>query len=188
MARTLTQAERVDGERNQAAEKQIPIVDRHYRLRPADLGGTHSPPRAATVRFVGAQGIEQPAPVLHFEGIAKPLVLDGANVSAIARLADSPLQRDWLGQKVVLAVVVEGERPVIRLIAPADTALVGLRRRSVQEERVKTRKQYARRVLRASLLFLGLIAVGYVAIYLIENWTALLAAVLSVVGALRNAS
>ena len=46
----------------------------------------------------------------------------------------------------------------------------------------------SRGVLLASLLMLGLIVVGYVAIYLIENWAALLAAVLSVIDALRNAS
>jgi hypothetical protein len=140
------------------------------------------------VRFVGAQGIERPSPVLHFEGVAKPLVLDGANVSAIARLAGSPLQRDWLGHEVVLAVLVEGQAPVIRLFAPGDPALAGLRRKSVQVEHAKARSQYMRQMLRAGIVFLGLIAAGYVAVYLIENWSALLAAALSVVDILRNNS
>ena len=188
MARTETQAKRVDGERNQAAERPLPVVDRMYRLQPADLGGVHSRPRTVIVRFVGAQGIERPTPVLHFQDVAKPLVLDGANVSAIARLASSPLQRDWLGQEVVLAVVVEGQAPVIRLFAPGDPALAPLRRKSVQAEHAKTLNLYMRQALRASLLFLGLIVVGYVALYLIEKWAALLAAVLSVVDALRNSS
>src|SRR5688572_23933069 len=137
MAHTATQAKRIDGERNQAADSQVPVVDRLYRLQAADLGGVHSRPRSATVRFVGAQGIERPAPVLHFAGVAKPLVLDAANVAAIVRLAGSPLQRDWLGQEVVLAVVSEEETPVVRLFAPGDPALAGLRRRSVRAERTK---------------------------------------------------
>jgi hypothetical protein len=188
MARTFTQVERVDGERNQAAEKLIPVVDRLYRLQPADLGGVHSRPRTVTVRFVGAQGIERPAPVLHFEGIAKPLVLDGLNVSAMARLAGSPLQRDWLGQKAVLAVVVEEGVASIRMFSPDDPALAGLRRKGIQAERSRVRNQYARQALRVAVTFLGLIAAGYVAIYLIANWEALWAAILSVVDMLRNAS
>jgi hypothetical protein len=188
MARTVTQAERMEGERSQAADRSLPVVDRLYRLQPADLGGVHARPRPATVRFVSAQGIERPAPVIHFQGMAKPLVLDAANVSAMANLAGSPLQRDWLGLEVVLAVVVEGDTPRIRLLAPGDPALAGLHRKSVQAERTKALHLYTRQALRAAVLFLGLIAASYTAIYLIDNWAALLAALLSVVDALRNNS
>ncbi len=135
MPRTVTQSARVDGERTQAVTQPQPVVDRLYRLQPSDLGGVHARPRRATVRFVGTQGIERPALVLHFQGIAKPLVLDGPNVLAIASLAGSPLQRDWLGKEVVLAVVAEHNNLAVRLFAPADPALAGLRRKSVQVER-----------------------------------------------------
>ncbi len=114
MARTVTQSERVEGERSQAVMQPQPVVDRLYRLQPADLGGVNARPRRATVRFVGTQGIERPAPVLHFQGIAKPLILDAANVTAMAALAGSPLQRDWLGKDVVLAVVGQATNRTFR--------------------------------------------------------------------------
>jgi hypothetical protein len=186
MARTVTQPERVEGERSQAVIQPQPIVDRLYRLQPADLGGVHAPPRSATVRFVGTQGIERPAPVLHFQGIAKPLVLDAANVTTMAALAGSPLQRDWLGKEVVLGVVVEDNMPVVRLFASGDPALAGLRRKSVQAERAKTRSLYLRKAMRAAVVFLVLIAATYGVVYVIDNWATLAAAILSFVNALRS--
>lgn len=192
MARTITQAERVEGERSLAvqapAQMRAPVVDRRYRLLPADLGGLHARPRPATVRLVGTQGIECPAPVLHFAGMSKPLLLDAANVVAIARIAGSPLQRDWLQQKVVLAVVVEDGGPVIRLFAPSDPALSTLRRKSVQVERARVRSRYLRQFLRALLAFGGLITAAIAAVYLIENWPALLAVALAAIDALRSSS
>jgi hypothetical protein len=191
MARTVTQVERVEGERSQAGggpQLSAPVVERYYRLQPGDLGGLHAPPRAAIVRFASTQGIERPAPVLHFDGMAKPLVLDGANVAVIARIAGSALQRDWLRQRVMLAVVVEGNTPVIRLFAPDDPALSALRRKSVQVERVRVRNQFLRQLLRAALVFGALLAAAMAAVYVIENWAAILAAVLAAVDALRNAS
>jgi hypothetical protein len=191
MARTVTQGERVEGERSQTGgipQFSAPVVERYYRLQPGDLGGLHARPRAATIRFVGTQGIERPAPVLHFEGMAKPLVLDGANVTAIVRIAGSALQRDWLRQRVMLGVVVEGNTHIIRLFALDDPALSALRRKSAQVERVRVRSQFLRQLLRAALVFGALLAAAAAAVYIIENWTAILAAVLAVVDALRNSS
>jgi hypothetical protein len=186
MARTLNQSERMEGERSQAVLQSQPVVDRLYRLQPADLGGVHARPLRATVRFVGTQGIELPAPVLHFQGIAKPLVLDAANVTAMAALAGSPLQRDWLGKDVVLGVVVEDNMPVVRLFASGDPALAGLQRKSVQAERARTRSLYFRKATRAAVVFLVLIVAAYGIVYVIDNWATLAAAVLSFVTALRS--
>lgn len=189
MARTVNQSERVEGERSQAVLRPQPVVDRLYRLQPADLGGVHARPIAATVRFVGTQGIERPAPVLHFQGIAKPLVLEGTNVTAMALLAGSPLQRDWLGKDVVLAVVAndnEGATPAIRLFAPGDPALAGLRRRSVQAERARARSLYFRQALRAAAVFLVLLVVAFGIVYVIDNWATLVAAVTSLINTLRG--
>lgn len=186
MARTVTQSERVEGEHSMAFTQPLPVVDRLYRLQPADLGGLHARPRRATVRFVGTQGIERPAPVLHFQGVAKPLVLEGGNVLAMASLAGSPLQRDWLGKEVVLGVVVEDNIPSIRLFAPGDPALAGLRRKSVHAERARTRSLYLRQVIRAALVFLVLLAAAYAIVYVIDNWATLVAAVLAFVAALRS--
>lgn len=189
MARTVTQSERVEGERSQAVLLPQPVVDRLYRLQPADLGGINARPHRVTVRFVGMQGIERPAPVLHFQGIAKPLILDAANVTAMAALAGSPLQRDWLGKDVVLAVVGkdnEQDIPAIRLFAPGDAALVGFQRKSIQAEHARTRSIYLRQAMRAAVVFLVLLAVAYGVVYVIDNWAALLAAVLALISALRS--
>ena len=189
MAGTVNQSERIEGERSQAVLRPQPVVDRLYRLQPADLGGVHARPQRATVRFVGTQGIERPAPVLHFQGIAKPLVLEGANLTAMALLAGSPLQRDWLGKDVVLAVVADdaaGSLPAIRLFAPGDPALAGLRRKSVQVERARTRSLYFRQALRAAVVFLVLLIVAFGVVYVIDNWAALTAAALSLINTLRG--
>lgn len=186
MARTINQSERVEGEQSQAVIQAQPVVDRLYRLQPPDLGGVHARPRRATVRFVGTQGIERPYPVLHFQGIAKPLVLDSNNVTAMAALAGSPLQRDWLGKDVVVAVVVESGTPAIRLFAPGDPALAGLQRRSVQAERARARSLYFRQAVRAAAVFLVLIAAAAAVVFVIDNWAALAAAILSFVAALRS--
>ncbi|MFN8464101.1 MAG: hypothetical protein U0X20_01060 [Caldilineaceae bacterium] len=186
MARTVNQSERVEGERSQAAVQTQPVVDRLYRLQPADLGGVNARPRRATVRFVGTQGIELPAPVLHFQGIAKPLVLDAVNVTSMAALAGSPLQRDWLGKDVVLGVVVEDNTPVVRLFAAGDPVVAGLQRKSVQAERARTRSLYFRKAMRAAVVFLVLIVAAYGVVLVINNWTTLIAAVLSFVNDLRS--
>jgi hypothetical protein len=176
----------MEGERSQAVEGRQPVVDRLYRLQPADLGGLHARPRDAVVRFVGMQGVEHPTPVLHFEGIAKPLLLDGPNIAAITRITGSPLPRDWLRKVVVLAVVDEGQGLIVRLYPPGAPVLAKLHRRSVQAERAQARRLYLRQALRAALLFAGLGAIAFLAIFLIENWAALLAVVLGAVDALRN--
>lgn len=189
MARTVNQSERIEGERSQAVLRPQPVVDRLYRLQPADLGGVHARPQRATVRFVGTQGIERPVPVLHFQGIAKPLVLEGANLTTMAILAGSPLQRDWLGKDVVLAVVADdaaGSPPAIRLFAPGDPALAGLRRKSVQVERARTRSLYFRQAMRAAAVFLVLLIAAIGVVYVIDNWAALAAAALSMINTLRG--
>ena len=189
MARTVTQSERVEGERSQAVLLPQPVIDRLYRLQPADLGGVNARPHRATVRFVGTQGIERPVSVLHFQGIAKPLILDAANVTAMAALAGSPLQRDWLGKDVVLAVVGKDNEeniPAIRLFAPGDPALAGFQRKSVQAEHARTRSLFLRQATRAAVVFLVLLAVAYGVVYVIDNWAALAAAVLAFISALRS--
>jgi hypothetical protein len=188
MARTETQSGRMEGEHRQAVETRLPVVDRLYRLQPADLGGMHARPHSVVVRFVGSQGVERPVPVMHFEGVAKPLMLDAVNVAAIVRIAGSSLPRDWLRTEVVLAVVVEDGLPCIRLLAPGDPMLGALRRKSAAVERTRAFRLYLRQALRAALAFGSLAAILLLAVFLIENWAALLAMVLSAFAALRNAS
>jgi type IV secretory pathway TrbD component len=77
---------------------------------------------------------------------------------------------------------------VVRIFAPGDKALSVHHRKSVQAERARSRSIYIRQATRAAFLFAGLIALGIVAIFVIENWAVLLEAVLSAVDALRNSS
>jgi hypothetical protein len=174
MARTISQAERIEGERQHGTAAPAPVVDRYYRLQPSDLGGVDAPPRTVVVRLVGVQGFEEPLPLLHLTGLVKPLLLDAANVAAITRIAASPLQRDWAGREVVLAVVRENGAPVIRLFAPGDPAVADLRRRSQVAARTRALAARLRRALRYSLVLLGVTLVAAAALYLFENWATLL--------------
>jgi hypothetical protein len=164
----------VEGERQHGATVSAQVVERYYRLQPSDLGGPDAPPRAATVRLVGVQGVEEPSPVLHLAGIAKPLLLDAANVAAIARIAASPLQRDWTGHAVALAVVREGGAPVIRLLAPGDPVVAELRRKSQAAARTRAAAVALQRALRYAVALLGISLLAGAAFYLFENWAMLL--------------
>lgn len=174
MAHTISQARRVEGEHQHGMTVSAQVVDRYYRLQPNDLGGPDSPPRLATVRLVGVQGVEDPLPVLHLAGIAKPLLLDAANVAAITRIAASPLQRDWTGRAVALAVVREGGAPVIRLHAPGDPVVADLRRKSQAAARARAAAAALRGALRYSLVLVALLLLAGAAFYLFENWAMLL--------------
>jgi hypothetical protein len=174
MARTISQAERVEGERQHGTVSAAAVVDRYYRLQPADLGGADAAPRPAVVRLVGAQGVEQPSPVLHLAGLVKPLLLDAANMAVLTRIAASPLQRDWVGREIVLAVVSEQGAPVIRLFAPGDPAVAELRRQSQRTARARVLALRLRQLLRYALVLLFLLLLAGAALYLFENWSTLL--------------
>jgi hypothetical protein len=173
MAGTVSQADRIEGER-QHGTAITPVVDRYYRLQPVDLGGLYGEPRIVVVRQVGAQGFEQPQPILHLAGIAKPLLMDVRNVAALAQIAASPLQRDWVGREVALVVVSEGGALAIRLFAPSDPTVERLRRKSQAAVRARTMTLWLRQLFRYTLLLLSLLVVGGVALYLVENWAMLL--------------
>lgn len=173
MARTVSQADRIEGER-QHNTAIAPVVDRYYRLQPVDLGGLYAEPRIAVVRHVGAQGFEQPQPILHLAGIGKPLLLDATNVAALAEITASPLQRDWIGCEVAIAVVTENGALAIRLYSPTNPELKSLRRRSRDAVRARTASLWLRKLTRYALLVLSLLLVGGVALYLFENWDMLM--------------
>ncbi len=74
-------------------------VDTRYRLLPADLGGRA---RRVLVYRVSVEGVEQMTPLVHFEGVARPLALDGDQRSQMAQIAGSTLLADWVGVALVL--------------------------------------------------------------------------------------
>ncbi len=76
-----------------------PIVDAKYRIQPADLEGVA---RQVVIANVTYQGVEEIAPVLHFVGQTRRLVLSPDQVEQminIARTAHFPL---WIGISIIL--------------------------------------------------------------------------------------
>ena len=202
MSRTISQAERIEGERQHRLGEQPSVVHRFYRLQPADLGGIDAPPRPATVRHVSAQGIEQPQPMLHLAGLTKPLLLDAVNVAALTRIAASPLQRDWVGRDVVLAVVPTESSTesstesgtesstaaplVIRLFAPDDPYLNVLRRKSQAAARARATAAFVRRGLRYASVLLVVLLLAAAALYLYQNWAMLVELATTLIDGLLN--
>lgn len=75
------------------------IVDAEYRLQPADVAGR---PCRLVITNVSYQGVEQLAPVLHFEGMTKRLVLSADCVRDLVNLSGTPIFSNWIGITVVL--------------------------------------------------------------------------------------
>ena len=87
-------------------------VDRRYRLSAPDLDGQMRP---ATICSVGYEGVEDPRPLLRFEGMGRPLALDFDQRLDMARITHSTLIADWVGTSVVLQPVRTEGRETIRL-------------------------------------------------------------------------
>ncbi len=75
-----------------------------YRLHPRDLDEQ----RTATIRRVTYEGVEALRPVLHFEGVAKPLVLSVEQGRALMRLTGESLCERWIGHEVTLSPAEDG--------------------------------------------------------------------------------
>lgn len=89
-------------------------IDTSYRLHPADLGG-----RARTVLVfrVTYEGVEELTPLVHFEGMARPLALDADQRIQMAHIARSMLLADWVGTALVLRPARDEGADTIRLHA-----------------------------------------------------------------------
>jgi len=77
------------------------IVDAEYRLQPADLPVR---PSRVVIANVTYQGVEQLAPVLHFEGMTKRLVLSPDLVQRVVNLTGTPIFSRWIGITLILEV------------------------------------------------------------------------------------
>ena len=141
-------------------------IDIHYRLQPQDLGGQ---PRPVLVRNVTLEGLEALTPLVHFEGMARPLALDVEQRMQIAEIARSNLLVDWIGLPLILSPERNGAFDTIRL-------------RSAQSQRARplplassgwtTARHNRRRILHVLLITLLLIAAFY-AVSLIDSMGAL---------------
>ena len=141
------------------------VVDERYRLLPADLNGRA---RQVMIKAVTFEGVEQFTPLLHFEGVARPLALDPEQRIAMAQLARSTLTADWVGVALVLRPVRANEGDTIALL-PLD---------ATGGQRVSAAGGWAspgaaqpetRRSWRPLLLLLALLALAFAAAYLVEN-------------------
>jgi hypothetical protein len=76
-----------------------PIVDANYRILPEDLEGIA---RHVIVANVTYQGVEEMAPVLHFAGQTKRLVLSAEQVGQMIEITGTTLFPQWVGVAIIL--------------------------------------------------------------------------------------
>lgn len=159
MAYLFTQTTRVNAERNARPPARPDVVALRYRLQPADLPDRQQ----VVVRTVVGQGIETLSPVLHFGGLAKPLVLDAANATAMAAMTGSPLFGDWSGCQIELRVVKHNEVARI-LLGRVQPQAAG----PTQAEPALLQTKW--RNLRSALLLVGILLLALTAVYLVDHW------------------
>jgi hypothetical protein len=76
-----------------------PIVDANYRLHPIDLQGIA---RQVVIANISFQGVENMAPVLHFVGQTKRLVLSADQVRQMIDITGTSLFPQWIGVTIIL--------------------------------------------------------------------------------------
>jgi hypothetical protein len=90
------------------------VVDKEYRLTPADFAQGE---QALIVTNVSFQGLEEIRPVLHFRGQSKWLVCDPGQCNDLARITKSAVCSDWIGSTLLVAVVEDEQGSTIQLKA-----------------------------------------------------------------------
>lgn len=154
------QAARIAAEAAHQPAPPARVVDLHYRLQPEHLASGNV---QVVVRAVTSQGIEELVPLLHFEGIARPLLLDAANLTAMRAIAGSPLPVDWPGQTLALRVVAEEGASHIRIIAPKAHVPAPSRPTPPRPPLFSTRNLWA------TLLLLLVLTAAFAAVYIVEH-------------------
>ncbi len=137
-------------------------IDIRYRLQPADLGGN---PRSVLVRAVTLQGVETLTPLVHFEGLARPLALDLNQRIQIAEIARSHLLVDWIGLPLVLRPERMKGLETIRLVGTAEQAGGAVPVTSTNWVKQRARRRRLTQVLVVLLLLIA----AYLAIAYIET-------------------
>lgn len=141
------------------------VVDERYRLSVADLNGR---PRQVMIKAVTFEGVEQFTPLLHFEGVARPLALDPEQRIQMAGIARSTLTADWVGVALVMRPARGNEGETIALL-PLDASGRNAPRALPPDSMADRVAQPAQRSLRPLLILLALLALAFAAAYLVEN-------------------
>ncbi len=91
-----------------------PIVDTAYRIQLDDLAGATRQVEIANVTF---QGVEALAPVLHFQGQTKRLVMTPEQVAQMVEITGTVLMARWIGTKILLHPHTQGDEQRIEIRA-----------------------------------------------------------------------
>ena len=96
------------------------IIRTRYRLQPQDLAGRRMD---VTITNVTIEGLESLTPVLHFDGIEKPMALHPGDANDMARITHSAVFHEWIGQTVSIASIDTGNGPRLAIFSPEQQTL-----------------------------------------------------------------
>ena len=89
-----------------------PTVDENYRLRAADLEGLARQVEIANITY---QGVEEMAPVMHFVGQSKRMVMSPEQVNEMLEITGTVLAPKWVGTRILLQPHESGGEFYIRI-------------------------------------------------------------------------
>lgn len=130
-----------------------PVVQRRYRLRPEDLV---EGPVEATIVNISMEGLETLRPVLHFDSVAKPLVLTPGTANQLARVSGTAIMDEWIGLRIKLASTDSDDGLKLNILSPTEDVVKPLH---ITRPSREARRQRARTFLIALLLLLIFLAV-----------------------------
>jgi len=135
------------------------VIDERYRLHPRDLGRSSI---QVTIQNVSWQGVEQLNPLLHLrEFPQKRLLLNQRQMQRLIAIIDSSLDRDWIGHTIQLRAEYDDGKLIIALYPMATT-----------HEYFAPKRPHSRiHESRSTLLLLGILALLFVLVFLLENST-----------------
>jgi hypothetical protein len=133
-------------------------VQRRYRLQPDDLAGKRV---EATITNVTIEGLESLTPVLHFDRIAKPMILTPGDADDLAYITRSAVMEEWIGQTISIAPI-DTEDGVRLAIYP--TTMLTLSEPIARPPQIESRLKQWRSILYALLVLLI-----FLFVFLFEN-------------------
>lgn len=134
------------------------VIRTRYRLQPADLDGQRV---EATITNVTIEGLESLTPVLHFDQIGKPMLLTPGDADELARITQTAVLQEWIGQTVSIAPVETADGSRLAIYSPAQRSLPQpISRPAHVEPRLRQWR---------TILFVLLILLIFLLVFLLEN-------------------